>query len=296
MPDRAEGLEHLELLVTDRLPVDPRRGLHRDQAEQLQQVVLEHVAQRAGLVVVAAAGADADGLGDGDLHVVDRGAVPQRLEEAVREAGDEEVLHALLAQVVVDAEDLRLVEDRADGVVDRLRRGEVVPDRLLQHDPGHLVDQAVLGQACRDGAEEAGCAGQVVDPDAAGVDVPEPLGERAPVGLVDVDADVLEAGDELFGRLGVEVGGGHEAGQLAADLVAVAVVVEACSRRGDDADVGGQLPVAVALVEGGQQLADGEVAGAAEDDDVAGSERGGSHEGSLRKGGGARIARGRHRR
>ena len=40
----------------------------------------------------------------------------------------------------------------------------------------------------------------------------------------------------------------------------------------------GQLAVAVAEVEGGQQLADGEVAGAAEDDEVARSHgvRGGS--------------------
>ena len=70
--DRPQRLEHLELLVAHGLAVDVRRGLHGDQAEQLEQVVLHHVAQRAGAVVVAAAAADAEGLGGGDLDVVDR--------------------------------------------------------------------------------------------------------------------------------------------------------------------------------------------------------------------------------
>ena len=82
----------------------------------------------------------------------------------------------------------------------------------------------------------------------------------------------------------------HEAGELAADLVAVAGVVEAGAGQGDDPRLGGQLAVAVAQVEGGQQLAGGQVAGAAEDDEVGGGDgagtvgrgQGGGHRGSLR--------------
>ena len=69
-------------------------------------MVLDEVAQRAGVVVVAGAAPDADVLGRGDLHVGDVVAVPQRLEHAVREAEREHVLDGLLAEVVVDAEDL----------------------------------------------------------------------------------------------------------------------------------------------------------------------------------------------
>ena len=151
---RPQRLEHLDLLVAHRLAADVRRRLHGHQAEQLQQVVLHHVAQRAGVVVVLAAAADADGLGDGDLDVVDPARVPQRLEEGVGEPGDEEVLDALLAEVVVDPEDLRLVEDPADGVVDRAGGGEVVADRLLEDDAGALVDDADLVEALADRAEE----------------------------------------------------------------------------------------------------------------------------------------------
>ena len=56
------------------------------------------------------------------------------------------------------------VEDLADRVVDRLRGGEVVADRLLQHHPGALVDDADLVEALADRAEEAGRDGEVEDP------------------------------------------------------------------------------------------------------------------------------------
>ena len=45
-----------------------------------------------------------------DLHVVDELPVPDRLEDAVAEAQDEHVLNRLLAEVVVDPEDLALLE------------------------------------------------------------------------------------------------------------------------------------------------------------------------------------------
>ena len=86
--------------------------------------------------------------------------------------------------------------------------------------------------------------------------------------MLDVDADVGEAGDEAVEDGVVELVGAHEARQLAADLVAVAGDVEPGAGQGHDPGLGGELAVAVAEVEGGQQLADGQVAGAAEDDEV----------------------------
>ena len=51
---------------------------------------------------------------DRDLDVVDELAVPDRLEDPVREAKGEHVLDRLLAEVVVDPEDLLLGEVAAD--------------------------------------------------------------------------------------------------------------------------------------------------------------------------------------
>ena len=91
-------------------------------------MVLHEVAQRAGAVVVARADADADVLGRGDLDVVDVVAVPERLEQPVGEAERQDVLDGLLAQVVVDAEDLALVEDAQHAAVELLGLREVVPN------------------------------------------------------------------------------------------------------------------------------------------------------------------------
>ena len=77
-------------------------------------MVRDHVAQRAGLLVELAARLDAHRLRRGDLHVIDAVAVPDRLEQPVGEAERHDVLHRLLAEIVVDAEDLVLVQRAQD--------------------------------------------------------------------------------------------------------------------------------------------------------------------------------------
>jgi hypothetical protein len=98
-------------------------------------VVLEDVAAGAGLLVEGAPVLDPDRFGDGDLDVVDVAAVPDRLEDSVGEAEDQQVPDGLLAEVVIDPVDLRLPEDLADLAVQADRRVEVVAERLLDDDP-----------------------------------------------------------------------------------------------------------------------------------------------------------------
>ena len=113
--DRPEGLD---LLVADALGVDRAGRLHEGQRQHLHHVVLDDVAQGAGSFVEAAALFDAEGLGDGDLDVVDVTADPQRLEYGVGETQGQHVLHGLFAEVVVDAVDLVLGEDLVQGGVE----------------------------------------------------------------------------------------------------------------------------------------------------------------------------------
>ena len=87
-----------------------RRRLHGHERQHLEQVGDDHVAVRAGLLVEADALLQRQRLGHVDLHVVDVVAVPDRLEQTVGEAEGEDVLRRLLAEEVVDAEDLALVE------------------------------------------------------------------------------------------------------------------------------------------------------------------------------------------
>jgi hypothetical protein len=62
------------------------RRLHGQRAQQLQRMVLHHVAQGAGLVVEGAALFHAQVLGDRDLDVGDVLAPPDGLEQRVAEA------------------------------------------------------------------------------------------------------------------------------------------------------------------------------------------------------------------
>ena len=102
-------------------------------------MVLDDVADGAGLVVVAGALADALLLRDGDQDRLHQGAVPDRLEERVGEAEREHVLDGVLGQVVVDAEDLLFLERRGELGVQLLRRSQVVAQRLFDHDPARIV-------------------------------------------------------------------------------------------------------------------------------------------------------------
>jgi hypothetical protein len=99
----------------------------------LQQVVLNHVARGAVVVVIGQPLAHAFRFGDGDLDVIDRKAVPQRLEEDVAEPERQQVLHRLLAEIVVDAEGARLREDFGHRRIDHAGGLQIAPDRLLQH-------------------------------------------------------------------------------------------------------------------------------------------------------------------
>ena len=85
--------------------------LHGGQRHELEQVVLDDVAGSADAVVVAGARADTDVFSHRNLHGIDVVGLPQRLEHGVREAHRHDVLDGFLAQVVVDAEDVLLVED-----------------------------------------------------------------------------------------------------------------------------------------------------------------------------------------
>ena len=134
-----DGREHLLLLRAEVGGLQADRLLHGGEGEQLQQVVLDDVARGADPVVVAGAAADADVLGHRDLHVVDVVAVPDRLVQLVGEAQRQDVLHRLLAEVVVDAEDRVGGERHLERLVQRPRRGEVAAERLLDDDAAPAV-------------------------------------------------------------------------------------------------------------------------------------------------------------
>src|SRR3546814_7509693 len=81
-------------------------------------MVLDHVLQRADAVIIGYAAFEPDGFGDGDLDMVDRLRVPQRLEQHVGEAQRAEILDRFLAEIMVAADDAVFGKGVADLGVD----------------------------------------------------------------------------------------------------------------------------------------------------------------------------------
>ncbi|MFK4542229.1 hypothetical protein RKD29_001825 [Streptomyces tendae] len=270
----ADRAQHLGLLRRQRVRVEGGGLLHRGQGEQLEQVVLDDVARRADAVVVAGPTADADVLGHGDLHVVHVGPVPDRLEHRVGEAQRQDVLDGLLAQVVVDAEDLVGAEDLVDDRVQFLGGPQVVAERLLDHRPppgaARLVGETVLLELLDDHREglrrhrqvegevaaRALCLVQLLD------------GAAQPLeGVVVVEGALDEAHplDELLPDLLAERRTGVFLDGVVHDLGEVLVLPVAAGEPDEREARRQQTPVGE-VVHGGHELLAGQIAGDAEND------------------------------
>ena len=135
---RRNRAEHLHLLVAHRIGIHRRGRLHCEQPDNLQHVILYHIANRPGLFVKLAAAFHAKRLGHGDLHAVNVIAVPDGLEKAVGEAENQQVLHRPLAKVVVDAEDVVLGKHLVQGLVQLAGRNQVASERFFNDYAGVL--------------------------------------------------------------------------------------------------------------------------------------------------------------
>ena len=230
-----------------------------------------HVAEGADRLVEPGPLAETEGLGHVDLHVVDEVAVPDRLEEAVGEAEREDVLRGLLAEKVIDPEDLLLAEHLVDLRVQRHRALEVGAERLL-HDDARPLDEARVAERPHGGQRRAGRHAQVVQATT--------LPRERPLGLVDrrlqgLDAcrerDVVE--DRGKGRpVGLRHRAGRELVERSARHLAEAVGVEIVERDADD-PAGGDEPGPREMEETWQQLASRQVARGAEEHDELGVPR-----------------------
>jgi hypothetical protein len=127
--------QQLDLAVVEMARVESGRRLHRDQAQQLQQMVLDHVAQRAGVVVVAGAALQRDGLVPDDLDPLDVLGVSKRLKDAVGEPQPEDVSDGLQAEEVVSPQDHVLPEAPVQQPDEGPRLSKAAPEQLLDHHP-----------------------------------------------------------------------------------------------------------------------------------------------------------------
>ena len=229
----------------------------------------DHVAEGAGLLVEAGAARDGERLGDVDLDVVDVISVPDRLEEAVGEAQGEDVLDRLLAEEVVDAEDVRLAEDGVHGRVELLRAREIDAERLLDDD-ARALGEAGLAEHRHDPGKRRRRDGEVVHAARLAADLPLRLldGPDELRRIVGVGGGEGEAGDELVPALPGRLA--HAALLDGVVRTLAKLLVGERARRARDADhavVLGHEAGAVEVEEARQELALGEIARRPEEHD-----------------------------
>ncbi len=138
-------LEHLYLFIADRLAVGSDRRLHGQIGQHLKQVILDHIANGAGLIVEGSAALDPERLRHRDLHALDVAAVTQRLEERINKAEKDHIVDRPLPQIVVDPKNRFLVEGPEQDPVELLRRGDIMTKGFFDDDAGAL-GAAGLGQ------------------------------------------------------------------------------------------------------------------------------------------------------
>ena len=197
-------------------------------------MVLHHVAQCAGIVVVTPAAFESDGFRDGDLHVVDGRRVPQRLEQRVREPQREQVLHRLFSEVVIDAEDAVFVEDAAHRLVDLDARRIVRADRLLEHDAAVLAGETRRGEAQAGRPVELRRRRHEIE---NAVVARERLLQRLGAlgaAVAGLERRVRDARQQIGQRVFLEIFGGHVLAQRAFDELAEFVVGHRIARGADE--------------------------------------------------------------
>ena len=228
----------------------------------------DDVAERSRRLVERGAIVDRERLGHVELDVVDELAVPDGLEEAVREPEGEDVLHRLLPEVVVDPKDLLLVEHRVNQGVQLPRALDVRAERLLD-DHLRASGQLRLAETTDDVREDLGRNGAEDQP-LGGAELTIGFLDRAldrrrgarSEPSADVDAPLREPVPAL--ALGVRA---PELRDGAPRDLAKLVVRELAARGCDQAPCLRKQPCDLEVVETGQELAPGEVARSSEEDD-----------------------------
>src|SRR5499426_3323118 len=124
-------------------------------------MVLDDVTDRARLLIKSTPPLDAEVLGHGDLHTLNMVAIPERFQERIGEAEEEQVVHRPLAQVMVDAEDRLLVEGAEQRAVERLRRKAIMTERFF-NDDASAVRAASFAQLFHNRLEQPRRDGEIV--------------------------------------------------------------------------------------------------------------------------------------
>ncbi|CAI8418180.1 MAG: Uncharacterised protein [Hyphomonas sp. TMED17] len=96
-------------------------------------MVLNHIAQRSGLVVIVGPPFEAEIFSHSDLDMINCIAVPERLEQRVGKPQNHKVLNSFFAEIVIDPINLVFGKYGGNAFINFARRVEIGADRFFQN-------------------------------------------------------------------------------------------------------------------------------------------------------------------
>jgi hypothetical protein len=232
-------------------------------------VVLHDISNDAKLIKVTASALSAERLLEGDLDVVDVVAVPGSAEERVTEAKDQDVLHHLLAKIVVNSEQLLFVPVGLKRLLQLARAGKILSKRLLDNDTSNAVlGIADLLEVLRDNGEDTGRQSHVKETMGLGSTLLELLQmlvqDNEGLVLIVLTGDVGATVAELVKLLLRLLGGGLH---VRLDTSEVLIVVHLGASISDDLDILREELVSIQAKERGVRLLFSEITRSSKHDD-----------------------------
>ena len=206
-------------------------------------------------------------------------AAPERLKDGIGKAQHQQVLHHLLAQVVIDAEGLRFVAHPGQGELQLIVAGAVAAKRLFHHQPRPgLATAARQEPALRHGArrlaEHERRHGQVDDAVGAraAFQPGQPRIRSRKIGdAVVFAAAIMAAAQELSGQHRTGAGLEFLALQSISQAQSKGRVGELCARQPHKPHIGRQVPACKTGEQRREQLAPRQVARGANNQNRNGS-------------------------
>ncbi len=234
-----------------------RGRLHRHQRQQLQHMVLHHVADCARIIIERDAAFQPDGFGHGDLHVINMRCIPQRFEHQIGKAQRQQVLHRLLAKIVIDPENAVFGEGGGDCVIDFAAGDEIGAERFFKAHP-HIIACQPGGLQPLDGGFKQARRGREEDrqPARRGADPGGKIAVTFKRGRI--ERLVAEAVEEI--RHPPAPVSGEVFLQRCAREAAIFAAGQLAARGADDLEVIGQQAIGIEREQAGQQHPLGKVA------------------------------------
>ena len=129
-----ERLEDLSFCLSDTLSREVIGSSHEDECEHLEEMILYHISEGSGRLIVCPTIPDRERFTHGDLDIVDIMMIPYRLEKNIGKPKCEDILYSSFRHIVIDTIDLLFRKKWNEGMMERSGTLEISTEWLLEND------------------------------------------------------------------------------------------------------------------------------------------------------------------